>query len=353
VSAPYAMKSDLALTVPDGSLTASKFASGVLNAHTWLLGGNSGSNTATHFLGTTDNQALVFRTNNTERMRLGSNGNVGIGTATSGFPLAFANTLGDKICLYDSGGGHYGFGIQDSLLQVHSSSAASDIAFGYGSSSAFTETMRIKGNGRVGIGNLNPSAKLEVETEGATAVRADCNLNNGTGIFAVANGPSAFGVHGFSNGGFAVYANGRAGGSTGWQVSSDVRYKEHIATIEKPLDTILNLRGVTFDWKHDEFQDKNFTKGRQIGFIAQEVEPFLPEIVHTDGQGYKSVIYANVVPVLVEAVKAQQMQRQADRAEINLLKGDNATMKARNAELEAILKELAERVNALEARLKK
>ena len=56
----------------------------------------------------------------------------------------------------------------------------------------------------------------------------------------------------------------------------------------------------------DEFPQMKFDESRQIGFIAQEVEQVLPEIVHTDTNGYKSVTYDRVVPVLIEAVKAQQ-----------------------------------------------
>jgi len=69
VSVPYALKSDFALTVPDGSLTASKFASGVLNANAWLLGGNSGTNPATQFLGTTDTNPLTMKVNNRRVMQ--------------------------------------------------------------------------------------------------------------------------------------------------------------------------------------------------------------------------------------------------------------------------------------------
>src|SRR5262245_56903398 len=98
-------------------------------------------------------------------------------------------------------------------------------------------------------------------------------------------------------------------------LTSDARYKQHIATFPDALDTILNLRGVTYDWNRDAWKHKNFSEGKQIGFIAQEVEKVLPELVSTDSNGYKSVAYANVVPVLVEAIKAQQKQREADRAE--------------------------------------
>ena len=47
----------------------------------WNILGNTGTNPATNFLGTTDAQPLVFRTGNTEKMRVAAGGNVGIGTA--------------------------------------------------------------------------------------------------------------------------------------------------------------------------------------------------------------------------------------------------------------------------------
>jgi hypothetical protein len=90
------------------------------------------------------------------------NGNVGVGELNPGFLLNFKNALGDKISLYGNSGNHYGFGIQGGLLQMHTDAAAADIAFGYGSSTSFTERMRIKGNGNVGIGTSTPQAALDV-----------------------------------------------------------------------------------------------------------------------------------------------------------------------------------------------
>ncbi len=94
--------------------------------------------------------------------------NVGIGTPTPGFPLSFPNTVGDKISLWGSSGAHYGFGIQGSLLQIHSAGSNDHIAFGYGSSSAFTETMRIRGDGSIGIGTPTPDASAQLDISSTT-----------------------------------------------------------------------------------------------------------------------------------------------------------------------------------------
>ncbi len=90
-------------------------------------------------------------------------GSVGIGVGASEVaPLSFASTLGDKISLWGSDGEHYGFGIQSNLFQIHGIDDSADIAFGFGESAAFTENMRIGGDGRVGIGTNSPQNRLDV-----------------------------------------------------------------------------------------------------------------------------------------------------------------------------------------------
>ena len=85
--------------------------------------------------------------------------------------------------------------------------------------------------------------------------------------------------------------------------ASDKRLKKDVTSLDDSLDKILGLRGVEFSWIN-----RRSEKGRQIGFIAQEVEEIYPELVYTDSKGMKSVAYQNLVAPLVEAIREQQTQ---------------------------------------------
>ena len=107
---------------------------------------------------------IDFWTGNAKRMVLSNLGNVGIGELSPGFPLNFSPVLGDKISFYGTSGNHYGIGLQDHLLQFHSENNTSDIAFGNGNSSSFTENVRFTGDGKVGIGITAPLAPLHIKS---------------------------------------------------------------------------------------------------------------------------------------------------------------------------------------------
>ncbi len=203
-------------------------------------------------------------------------GNIGVGISNPGFPLNFANTTGDKISLFGNTGAHYGFGIQAGVLQIHSGTSVDDIVFGYGSSTSMTERMRIKGTGFVGIGTATPFTQLCV------------------------NGNIAY----------AGYLG----------ACSDIRYKKDFSQIINPLQSVLSLNGFYYYWKKDEFTDYTFTDDRQLGFSAQEIEKLFPELVMTDDKGYKSVDYGRLTPVLVEAIKEQQVKIDSLQSQIDELK---------------------------------
>ena len=114
------------------------------------------------------------------------------------------------------------------------------------------------------------------------------------------------------------------GDITAFQTSnmSDIRLKKNIKPLENCLDKVLSLNGVSFDWK-----DEN--KGSSIGFIAQDFEKTVPELVQekpdiSDGtKMHKSIQYANLNAMLVEAIKEQQDQIEYLKSELIKLKENN------------------------------
>ncbi len=129
-------------------------------------------------------------------------------------------------------------------------------------SNSISDTVLIvKDDGNVGIGTTNPTYKLDVRG----------SIGNNTTMY-----------------------------------HSDIRWKKNVQSLPNSLDVVTRLRGVSYEWRRDEFADMNFHEGKHVGLIAQEVEEVIPEVVNTAPDGYKSVEYANLVAVLIEAVKEQQ-----------------------------------------------
>jgi hypothetical protein len=81
---------------------------------------------------------------------------------------------------------------------------------------------------------------------------------------------------------------------------SDVSFKENIKPIENALDKVKKLQGVTFDWKES---DSILNIKQDIGFIAQDVQKVLPELVRENENGKLSLRHQGIVPILLEAIK--------------------------------------------------
>lgn len=138
-----------------------------------------------------------------------------------------------------------------------------------------TEQMRIKSDGKVGIGTKIPAYQLDVNGGSSTSMAI-----NATGYL-------------YSNGSF---------------VGSDKRFKKNITKLESVTDKIKKLNGYTYNYNTEEFKEKNFSKEQQIGFIAQEIKEVFPQLVTEDAKGYYAVNYPGMVPVLLEAIKNQQQK---------------------------------------------
>jgi hypothetical protein len=94
-----------------------------------------------------------------------------------------------------------------------------------------------------------------------------------------------------------------------FNTTSDATLKTNVETLSGSLDAVTSLRGVSFDWLENG--------GSEIGVIAQEVEAVLPDVVSTNDEGIKSVKYGNMVAVLIEAIKEQQLRIEALEAQLN------------------------------------
>jgi hypothetical protein len=102
---------------------------------------------------------------------------------------------------------------------------------------------------------------------------------------------------------------------------SDLRKKTNITTIEDPLEKIQQMRGVYYNKNDDP------SKTRNVGFIAQDLETVLPEVVHTNthDEKYKSVSYGNITAVLIEGMKSQQSTIASMLSSISTLKAFRAS----------------------------
>jgi len=107
--------------------------------------------------------------------------------------------------------------------------------------------------------------------------------------------------------------------------TSDIRFKTNIHTVTNALDKVKALRGVYFNWNQKAFPEKEFGAQNELGFVAQEVEKVVPEIVTKDKtkEEYRSVKYDKLVALLVEAVKEQQKQIDSLSTQVKILKRKN------------------------------
>ncbi len=196
-------------------------------------------------------------------------------------------------------------------------------------------------SGNVGIGTTTPDAKLDISVGGTVQCCAAgqkpnlsldqaSNVNNQMAWLQFHNSGESEAYIRLAGGGAGLRAGARRleigdsqGVTTGLTVtgdvtgraffySSDERLKENIQKIEDPLEKILKLNGVTFNWKNGG--------NESVGLTAQNVEKVFPELVNTDNAGMKSVEYGNLVAPLIEAMKEQQKMIENQQKEIDALK---------------------------------
>ncbi len=226
----------------------------------------------------------------------------------------------------------------------------------------------IRASGGVGIGTNSPSVPLTVDGGTDVSLSSGGYLTTGsiTGvnitmdnneIVARNNGASETLHLNNSSGNVIICENGgNVGIGTGAPTQklhvsgnicytgtigacSDERYKKDVETIGNALETLLKLRGVTYNWKQDEFPDMKFDDQKHLGFLAQELKDLLPGVVMVDQNGYMSVDYGRLTPLLVEAMKQLKAENDELRAKTDRI----AELEAQMADLKVMMQKLAEK----------
>ncbi|MBG9377664.1 tail fiber domain-containing protein [Panacibacter sp. DH6] len=267
----------------------------------WRIRGNDATNPATDFIGTTDLQGLAFRTNNLERMRIASGGNVGIGTVNPNATLHVAT--GTEATL--AGGGYMIVGtspggtnlqFDDNEIQARSAGLANTLNLNPGGGSVFIGG-NLDVNGSVGFGSVETFSD-----GGSFTINSNSDIN-----------PSTDNARGLGDASLRWTDVWAVDGTIN---TSDERDKKNIRDLDYGLKEIMKLRAVKFNWKNAVANDD------KVGLIAQELKKVLPEVVRDyeyrtdEATGKKEkvptermgVMYSDIIPVLIRAIQEQQQQ---------------------------------------------
>lgn len=111
---------------------------------------------------------------------------------------------------------------------------------------------------------------------------------------------------------FYVRGDGYVFATLGYLTSSDSLLKTDIKRIGFAMETIKKLRGVTYN----RIMNERESKSKEYGLIAQEVQKVLPEAVVTMQDSKLAISYQSLIPVLIEAIKEQQVQIEIMKIEL-------------------------------------
>ena len=286
------------------------------------------------------------------QLKVLSNGKVGIGTTTPKYSLLDIGKTGTAggLTIYNSG-------LTNPLLfKLYSSGDYGYLNFGGIAKHGIT----INKDGGIGLG-ADPSIELDtpeyinIYTYGERSalmayakypydygdiIKVYSNRDTDVAYVVRRSGQFTFYVTGDGN----VYSKGSL------LTASDESYKENISSINNSLNTIRQMRGVTYKLKEQADEStitntlqsdvssrdtlsarspvpveivnkiKAEKKRKKAGFIAQELEEIFPEAVYTLPNGKKAIAYSEIIPLLVEAIKEQQNEIDKQQNEIDELR---------------------------------
>ena len=264
------------------------------------------------YFGTRSNQGVYFKTNDTERMRIDSSGNVGIGTSTPSQKLSVAgnaNAIATQVFNQSTTSGS-----SQAICQLAANNGANYVNLVSNYVTAGGSYFQLAQSGV-------PTAYYDIDTQiwrngsGSERMRIDSsgNLLVGSSLSTTPRGA----LTGYANSSnVAFFGNSSAtgvylvSGNTSWTATSDERLKDIIEPITDATNKVSQIRAVIGKYKTDE------QNTRRSFLIAQDVQKVLPEAISVSPDEEKTLglQYSEVIPLLVAAI-------QELKAEIDTLKG--------------------------------
>ena len=301
--------------------------------------------------------------NHFEDYESGASNSTGIANMFFGYQSGYANTTGS---------GNWAFGF---LAGPTTGNLGNAGALGYLAKVSQNNSLVLGGTGinavQVGIGTPAPAARLHVYGAGPTILRVQSSdgfgtagldfwsdpqgsqsewrpvalrsadagnftgqlvfYTNGTGYanrqarveqMRLVNGGLAIGTT--AVGGYRLYVNGAAGATGGFFNTSDARLKTAIRPLTGALALVQALHGRRYRWNALGAARGGTADREQVGLLAQELVRVLPELVSTGPDGYQAVNYAQLAPVLIEAIKEQQQQVETLKSQVAALQAHAA-----------------------------
>ena len=311
---------------------------------------------------------MSLTTNDVERMRIGSNGIVGIGTSNpSGYKLQVNESVttadaGNILGLTTTSGGVFQVGVTDRSAADPTWS----VTTGTGEPLQFIQgsnnRLYISSGGNVGIGTTSPvvyAGYTNVAINGTTGGNLDLMANGvvvggisgDSVLYLTANAgyPLVFGSAGASrgrfdtngyllvgyttsNGAYKLQVNSQIFATSATVATSDARYKENVTPLNDALSTVMALNPVQFEWKEHPIHEFDRSQPT-VGFLAQEVQqvladkPYLNSIVkknecefEKDGEVVKEeflgIAEGNMIAILTKAI--QELKAEVDSLKAQL-----------------------------------
>jgi hypothetical protein len=245
-----------------------------------------------------------------------SGGNVGIGTATPGAAKLHVSTNGSATTAMSSSGT---LGISSTAPQINfNDTDHGDWAIHVNTNKLYfirepwvTNDFVLDGAGNVGIGTSTPTTRLQIES---TGINNHILLKSGTQNWGIFNDGSSMVV---SNGAAGAYGTGVFIGNCGqsWNALSDRSLKSEVKTLSV-LSRLKDYRAVSYVF--------NPSGRREIGVVAQELQPLFPELVSKSPNGLLGVSYDRLGAIALEGVKELKADNDNLRAQLKAANDNNA-----------------------------